>query len=97
MEKLKDLEFTAADFEMLIEGLDAIPERGVVNDIMGDLISLSLSKQGDEEAKNQIEKAHEERAEKRRLEKEKSTESIRLLKGKLFMFERYLRSNGALG
>jgi len=37
MSELKQLNLTEHDFDLLVEGLDALPERGLAGEMMGDL------------------------------------------------------------
>lgn len=95
MEKLKDLNLTSEDFEMLIEGLEALPDRDSAGELLGDMVLLSLTK-GDEEAKAAMEKDRNERKEKKEAERKVVLEKIKYLKGKLFMLEHYMKSNNML-
>ena len=95
MQDLKSLNLTSDDFKMLIDGLDALSERGAAGEMMGELLMASLMKD-DEEAKSKMEKEREERREKQKREKEQIHENVRILQGKLLMFKRYLQDNDLL-
>ena len=95
MKDLKDLNLTSDDFKLLADGLDVLPERGVVGEFVGDLLFSSITKD-DKELKAKFEEEREHRREKQRMEKERMQENIRILQGKLFMFKRYMQENGLL-
>jgi hypothetical protein len=95
MQDLKSLNLTSDDFKLLIEGLDALPERGTIGEFMSDVIMSSLIKD-DSEAKNKMEEERNKRKEKQLIEKNIMKENIRILQGKLLMFKRYLQDNNLL-
>lgn len=95
MQDLKSLNLTTDDFKLLIEGLDALPERGTAGELMGELLIASLMKD-DSEAKSKMEQERKERKEKQQVEKERMQENIKILQGKLLMFKRYLQDNNLL-
>lgn len=93
---IKNLELTERDFQLLVEGLDVLPEKGISGEIMESLFVGLLKKEGDSpeladyEKKRQAEKLKKERA------KEALKEDIKILQGKLLMFKRFLIQQDAL-
>lgn len=92
---IKNLELTEQDFQLLVDGLDALPEKGLAGDMMGDLFLGMLGRDNEEG----MEKLKREREEKRRIQdmvKQQQKEEIRILQGKLLMLKRWLLQQGAL-
>lgn len=92
---IKNLELTEQDFQLLIDGLDALPEKGLAGDIVGELLIGMVCK--DDPAA--MDKLKWERETKRRLAEIKRTQQIdeiRILQGKLLMLKRWLLQQGAL-
>jgi hypothetical protein len=95
MSDLKKLELTEKDFDLLVEGLDALPEKGAAGEMFGDLLFSVLSKDdpiSNEKIKNE---RNLERAEKER-KKIDMKDDIKILQGKLLMLKRYLIQENAL-
>lgn len=93
---IKNLELTEKDFQMLVDGLDALPEKGVSGEIFESLMVGLMKKDGDTKELSDFEKKRlAERAKKER-EKEALREDIKILQGKLLMFKRYLIQQDAL-
>lgn len=93
---LKNLDLTEKDFQLLIDGLDELPNKGQAGEMMVDLFAGVLSKDSDPEKYSDFErKRMAERAKKER-EKEAMKEDIKILQGKLLMFKRYLIQQDAL-
>ena len=96
--EIKDLQLTENDFKLLIDGLDALPERGLAGEMVVDLIEGIMGEgKPKNDAKIQFDKLKRER-EKNAKQKEKQmlTEEIKILQGKLLMFKRYLIETDAL-
>jgi hypothetical protein len=92
---IKNLELTEQDFQLLVDGLDALPEKGLAGDMMGDLIVGMLGRDNEEG----MDKIKREREEKRRIQdlaKQAMKEDIRILQGKLLLLKRWLLQAGAL-
>jgi hypothetical protein len=41
MTDIKNLELTEQDFQLLVDGLDALPEKGVAGEMMGELMKCA--------------------------------------------------------
>lgn len=95
LEQIKLLSLTSEDFKLLVDGLDALPEKGTAGEMMGDLF-LGLLSKGDEEtmAKHKAQREADKR--KREKEKEVMSENVKILQGKLLMLKRYLDENKLL-
>lgn len=94
MQNLKDLELTANDFKLLVDGLDALPYKGQSAEIMGDMMGAALIKD-----KVELERFMAARDKKRMQadrERETKMEDIRILQGKLLMLKRYMESQDLL-
>lgn len=93
--RIKDLELTEQDFKMLVEGLDALPEKGAAGEMMGALLESMI---GDKNPEG-MEKYKRDQTAKRKSEdmaKEYLRENIRILQGKLLTFKRWLIQQNAL-
>jgi len=95
MEQLKQLNLTEDDFQMLIDGLDALPEKGVAGSIMMSLLTSSLFKE-DSEAKEKWDREQKAKDEKREREKIILVENAKILQGKLLMLKRHFVENNLL-
>lgn len=92
IEKIKNLELTESDFDMIVEGLDELPNKGAAGEIMIDLMEhalvseeMKLSPEWQEKKeKEELEKKEEQKA------KEQQKEDIKILQGKLLMLKRFL-------
>ncbi len=94
MDKLKDLDLTEKDFQMLIDGLDALPEKGLAGSIMVDLIGAAMMK--DKGDLGEFERKRKEEAQKREAEKALLVENLTILKSKLFLMKRHFQENNLL-
>jgi hypothetical protein len=93
---VKNLELTERDFQLLVEGLDTLPEKGLAGEMMTDLFVGMLKMDSDSNEISDFEKKRiAERAKKER-DKESLKEDIKILQGKLLMFKRYLIQQDAL-
>lgn len=95
LEQIRLLNLTDEDFKLLVDGLDALPERGLAGEMMGDLIIGMMSK-GDKEAQDKVLEEREKRLRKMKGEKELMKENVKILQGKLLMLKRYLQENKLL-
>lgn len=94
MNTLQQLNLSERDFKLLIDGLDALPERGVAGDMMAEIIMHAFSKNEVDEKKMklQLDAARRDKESK----KESLIEDVKILQGKLIMLKRYLAEQGAL-
>lgn len=92
---IKNIGLTLKDFDLLVEGLDSLPEKGMAGDIMFQLIGGMISK-GNEEMENKIMADREKEKAKRELERALQKDDIKILQGKLLSFKRYMIENGLL-
>ncbi|KAB8156175.1 hypothetical protein EZY14_002850 [Kordia sp. TARA_039_SRF] len=95
MQNLKDINLTENDFQLLVEGLEALPEKGVAGDIMGEILMTAFMKDDDQAMSEMKSKREIERREKEK-KKQLLTEEIRILQGKLLQMKRYMIANGLI-
>lgn len=94
LDQLKFLNLTEDDFRLLVDGLDALPEKGAAGEIMGDLFSAMLSK--DEEQRERLQAERDKQKAKREKDKAQMKEDVKILQGKLLMLKRYFQENNIL-
>lgn len=92
---IQELQLTEQDFDLIVAGLDELPNKGFAGLMMGALIKGMISKD-DPEARAKFEA--DQKSEQLKVEREKKalSEDISVLKGKLIMLKRYLSTNGAI-
>ena len=95
MSELKHLNLTEKDFDLLVEGLDSLPEKGRAGELMGDLLGAMLSND-DSEGKNKFQLEREKKQREKEIRQREMKEDIKILQGKLLMLKRYLSQQGAL-
>lgn len=92
---LQDLQLTEQDFDLIVSGLDELPNKGQAGEFMFSIFSGLIAKD-DPEAKAKIEAENAKRRIKEEQQKRQMLEEVALLKGKLIMLKRLLVTNGAL-
>ncbi len=95
LEQIKLLNLTEDDFKLLVDGLDALPERGLAANIMGDLMMAMVTK-NDEESQRKMLEDRERKQKAKEHEKMMLRENVKILQGKLLMLKRYLQENKLL-
>ncbi len=95
MEQLKKLELTEKDFQLLIDGLDALPEKGAAGSMMVDLLGSMMIKD-DDAARAKFEASRKIEQDKKERERSLLTEEIKILQGKLLIVKRLLQENNVL-
>lgn len=93
---LKNLELTEKDFQLLTEGLDAIPEKGQAGQMLGDLIVGLFEGQVSPDGADKLKRHQKEMESKRQSVIDGKKEDIAILRGKPMMLKRYLQTQGAL-
>jgi hypothetical protein len=86
---LKHLNLTERDFELIIDGLEELPNKNAIGEMMGDLL-LGVVSKDDPEAHAKIKLEREARIRNQRKEQSMMKEDIKILQGKLLMLKRYL-------
>lgn len=89
MTSLKHLNLTERDFELIINGLEELPNKNQVGELLGDLM-LGMVSKDDPEAHAKIKREREERMRNAKKERDMEKEDIKILQGKLLMLKRYL-------
>ncbi len=92
--ELKDLELSEKDFQLLIDGLEALPHKSEAAEMFGDIFLGLLSK--DDDGIKKIEKERERRKLAKDAEKAMLVEDIKILQGKIVMLKRLLQSDNAI-
>ena len=96
--EIKDLELSESDFELLVEGLDALPEKGAMGDVMGaifeGLLGDKLDRQSPAYIEMQQKKEREARLKKQKQDSRK--DEVAVLKGKIILLKRWLITQGAV-
>jgi hypothetical protein len=94
IEQIRMLNLTTKDFDLLVEGLDELPNKGVAGDLMVSMLIAGLSKDDAQ---------REEQMRKREIEMKKKEdakvflkEEVKILQGKLLMLKRYMQENKLL-
>lgn len=93
--ELGDIQLTEADFNLLIEGLTALPEKGEAGIMMGGLVG-HLMAGNDPKTQRAVEATVKKHEDAHKAKKAALEEEIILLKSKLVLLKRYLITNGAL-
>jgi len=91
MEQLKNLQLTEKDFQLLVDGLDALPEKGMAGSLFVDLLGASMMKDGED--KEDFMRKRKIDGEKKDREKAAMADDIKILQGKLLMMKRYMIEN----
>ena len=95
MSSIQQLNLTEKDFELIVDGLDCLPNKNSTGELMSGLLGSMLLKD-DTDAKIKFEREQKERQIKADRQKQLLTEEIRILQGKLLMLKRFLIEQGAL-
>lgn len=93
--ELQDINLTEEDFNIIIEGLDALPEKGRSGLMMSQMVATLLTKDDPRLEKEADAKIQKEFERMDRKNKERA-DDITLLKSKLILLKRFLQTNGAL-
>lgn len=96
MLELKNMQLTENDFNLIFDGLEAIPEKGIAGQMIGDLMIGLFEDKITPDGASKLKHEHDMRAAKRQKEIDAKKEDIAVLKGKLVMLKRYLQTTGAL-
>lgn len=90
---LKDLKFTKEDFDMLIKGIEGLPNQDTAGELMSGLLDAMLGGKLPPEERAKMKEKHR----RERMEKEKMKETLRedcyLLQAKLIRLRRYMEQN----
>lgn len=89
------LNLTEKDFDLIIDGLDFLPERGSTGDILGEMLTAMILK-GDNEGKEKMLRERERKQREKNEGQRILREDIKILQGKLLLLKRYLMQEGAL-
>lgn len=93
MTDLKDLNLSDEDFSLLIQGLDALPQKDQAGEMMSDLIGTVLF---DGKMKEEFERKRKQDLVKKQAAKDKLIEDTKILQGKLLMMKRFMQENNLM-
>ena len=93
-DQLKHLNLTEKDFDMIVEGLDHLPNKTLPGEMLKDMMSAMLTK--DKESMEKLTHDRERKYKEMENNKRELREDIKILQGKLLMLKRYLMQEGAL-
>lgn len=88
------LNLTEKDFQLLIDGLDELPNKGFGGEVLSALFMSAVAK--DDESREKLMNEQKKKDLVRQKEKDLLKEEIRILQGKLLMLKRYLQENNIL-
>jgi hypothetical protein len=91
---IKDLDLTEEDFKMIIEGLESLPEKGIIQELTMDMLRATATK--DQRMQDKIAAETRAKLNKRIRDMEAKKDDIDILKGKIVMLKRHLLEQGAL-
>ena len=97
MKTLEDIKLTEKDFELLVEGLEVLPNKDVAGEMMGELLLSALKpdkKEGEGYSEFMVKREQEKLESKKK--KELLIEDVRILQGKLLQLKRFLHANNLL-
>lgn len=94
VEQIRMLNLTSKDFDLMVEGLDELPNKGIVGDLMGAMLGSMIAK--DDESREREIKKREFEMKKKEEAKAFMKEEIKILQGKLLMLKRYMQENKLL-
>ena len=90
-DNLKYLNLTEQDFKMLVDGLDALPDKDVARNIMQTLMEIMITNKNPDKIFEKFDRKMEKSP-----EKILQREDIKILQGKLLLLKRYLIETNAL-
>jgi hypothetical protein len=94
MQELKHLNLTEKDFELLVEALEFLPEKGMTGELVGDLMIGMMAK--DSKDQHRLLEERRRQSAKKNEGKKALREDVKILQGKLLMLKRFLVQEGAL-
>lgn len=94
VEQIRMLNLTSKDFDLMVAGLDELPNKGIVGDMMGAMLGSMLAK--DDESREREIKKRELEMKKKEDANAFLKEEIKILQGKLLMLKRYMQENKLL-
>jgi hypothetical protein len=94
VEQIRMLNLTTKDFDLMVEGLDELPNKGIAGEMIGTMLTSMLLK--DDENREKELKKRELEAKKKEDAKAFLKEEIKILQGKLLMLKRYMQENKLL-
>ncbi|MGN6417755.1 MAG: hypothetical protein ACTHMC_09705 [Pseudobacter sp.] len=95
MQDLKNFGLTVKDFDLLIDGLETLPEKGVAGEMMGMMLEGLISKD-DPVAQEKVKRDRERQLKDKEHARNMMREDIRILQGKLYQLKRFMQENNLL-
>jgi predicted amino acid-binding ACT domain protein len=87
---------TAEDFDVLLEGLDSIPEKGMAQEIMRGTMTMLLTADSNPSRRTEMQRQVKRSAEELQKKADGRKEDLVILKSKLILLKRLLLSNDAI-
>lgn len=94
--ELKNLQLETKDFDLLIQGLENLPNKDMAGEMMVDMLSMAFAGKDEDFDKNKLAREREERKRESAKAKEALVEDIKILQSKLILLKRYLVQNNLL-
>lgn len=94
MNSLQQLHLSEYDFKLLIDGLEALPDRGMTGQLISTIMRGMMAKNKEEEER--LKREFSKKLDFEKKEKLSMIEDIKILQGKLLSLKRYLKEQGAL-
>lgn len=94
IESLRNLSLTERDFDLMVQGLEHLPNKDTAGELMGELLFGAIVKDEEERQKMKMDRDRQ-RAQQMR-EKQALVEDSKILQGKLLMLKRFLIENDLL-
>jgi hypothetical protein len=94
--ELKDIKFTKDEFDMLIKGIEVLPNQDAASDIMSGLLDCILSDKISNEARAKMEMEKARKEKKKQIENEILKENCCILQSKLIQLRRFMEQNDLL-
>jgi|GraSoiStandDraft_52_1057288.scaffolds.fasta_scaffold1336159_1 hypothetical protein len=95
MDTIEHLDLTDKDFDMLVEGLEALSKKDMASELVGDLM-VGMFSRGDKSLEQRLAMEKKRQAAVKDAERRTLNEDIKILQGKLILLKRYLLQKGAM-
>ena len=94
--ELAEIKFTKDDFDMMIKGIEVLPNQDAAGDIMAGLLDCVIGDKLPEEVRRKRDEDNERKNRKKQVEKEILKENCCILQSKLIQLRRFMEQNNML-